>query len=79
VVSDLIRGRPIWFGGADRSEASMQQFFDWLGENKAKRSRLAVMESAGQDGPATRPEDGHVETVSQGDAKSRAKSGHLVR
>ena len=22
VVSDLIRGRPIWFGGADRSEAS---------------------------------------------------------
>ena len=23
VVSDLIRGRPIWFGGEDRSEASM--------------------------------------------------------
>ena len=23
VVSDLLRGRPIWFGGDDRSEASM--------------------------------------------------------
>jgi len=44
VVSDLIRGRPIWFGGEDRSEASMTQFYDWLGENKAKRIRLAVMD-----------------------------------
>jgi hypothetical protein len=26
VVSDLLRGRPIWFGGDDRSEASMAQF-----------------------------------------------------
>jgi transposase len=44
VVSDLIRVRPIWFGGADRSEACMRQFYDWLGENKAKRIRLAVMD-----------------------------------
>ena len=44
VVSDLIRGRPIWFGGTDRSEASMRQFYDWLGENKAQRLRLAVMD-----------------------------------
>lgn len=44
VVSDLLRERPIWFGGEDRSEASMQQFYDWLGENKAKRIRLAVMD-----------------------------------
>jgi transposase len=44
VVSDLIRGRPIWFGGEDRSEASMARFYDWLGENKAKRIRLAVMD-----------------------------------
>jgi len=44
VVSDLIRGRPIWFGGIDRSEASMAQFYDWLGGNKAKRIRLAVMD-----------------------------------
>ena len=31
VVSDLIRGRPIWFGGQDRSEASLAQFYAWLG------------------------------------------------
>jgi transposase len=27
VVSDLVRKRPIWFGGKDRSEESMDQFF----------------------------------------------------
>jgi transposase len=44
VVSDLIRERPIWFGGADRSEASMREFYDWLGKTRAKRIRLAVMD-----------------------------------
>jgi len=44
VVSDLIRRRPIWFGGEDRSEKSMAMFYDWLGEKKAKRIRLAVMD-----------------------------------
>jgi transposase len=44
VVSDLIRGRPIWFGGADRSEASMGQFYQWLGEKKRRGVRLAVMD-----------------------------------
>lgn len=44
VVSDLIRQRPIWFGGIDRSEASMNQFFEALGEKKARRIRLAVMD-----------------------------------
>jgi transposase len=44
VVSDLIRGRPIWFGGEDRSEASMSQFFEWLGEKKSRGIRLAVMD-----------------------------------
>ncbi len=44
VVSDLIRGRPIWFGGEDRSEASMAQFYDWLGEKKSRSIRLAVMD-----------------------------------
>jgi len=44
VVSDLIRGRPIWFGGMDRSEASMQQFYEWLGPKKSKHIRLAVMD-----------------------------------
>ena len=31
VVSDPVRKRPIWFGGEDRSEASMAQFYAWLG------------------------------------------------
>jgi transposase len=44
VVSDLERRRPIWFGGADRSEASMDQFYRFLGKKKVKRIRLAVMD-----------------------------------
>src|SRR2546425_11477257 len=44
VVSDLIRQRPIWFGGTDRSEASLDQFYAWLGPRKAARVRLAVMD-----------------------------------
>ena len=44
VVSDLIRHRPIWFDGEDRSEASMEQFYDWLGEKKTRGIRLAVMD-----------------------------------
>ena len=31
VVSDLIRRRPIWFGGEDRSEKSMAMFYEQLG------------------------------------------------
>jgi transposase len=44
VVSDLIRRRPIWFGGCDRSEASMAMFYEWLGEKKSGQIRLAVMD-----------------------------------
>src|ERR1700686_4815945 len=44
VVSDLVRERPIWFGGKDRSEASMSQYYQWLGEAKCGRIRLAVMD-----------------------------------
>jgi transposase len=43
VVSDLIRERPIWFGGTDRSEASLAEFYQWLGR-KSMRLRLAVMD-----------------------------------
>jgi transposase len=43
VVSDLERGRPIWFGGQDRSEASLDEFFTWLGPAKCRKIRLAVM------------------------------------
>lgn len=44
VVSDLMRHRPIWFGGIDRSTESMDQFYTWLGPKKAKKIRLAVMD-----------------------------------
>ena len=44
VVSDLVRQRPIWFGGHDRSEASLKEFYTWLGANRVKRLKLAVMD-----------------------------------
>jgi transposase len=44
VVSDLVRRRPIWFGGQDRSEESMDEFYKWLGPRKNKQIRLAVMD-----------------------------------
>lgn len=44
VVSDLVRHRPIWFGGEDRSQKSMAQFYEWLGEKKTRGIRLAVMD-----------------------------------
>ena len=44
VVSDLERHRPIWFGGTDRSEESMDKFYEWLGTRKSGRIRLAVMD-----------------------------------
>jgi transposase len=44
VVSDILEGRPIWFGGRDRSEASLDEFYAWLGPIKSKEIRLAVMD-----------------------------------
>lgn len=44
VVSDLERGRPIWFGGRDRSTASLDEFFAWLGPKKCGQIRVAVMD-----------------------------------
>jgi hypothetical protein len=44
VVSDLDRQRATWFGGQDRSEASMSQFYAWLGEKKSRRVKLVVMD-----------------------------------
>jgi transposase len=44
VVSDLERGCPIWFGGKDRSEESLDEFFAWLGPEKCSKIRLAVMD-----------------------------------
>jgi transposase len=44
VVSDLIRGRPIWFGGDDRSERSLDAFFVWFGPENCRKIRIAVMD-----------------------------------
>jgi hypothetical protein len=44
VVSDLVRKRPIRFGGKDRSEASMAAFYDWLGPKKSRKIELAMMD-----------------------------------
>jgi len=44
VVSDLEKSIPIWFGGEDRSEESMDKFYNGLGSNKTKHIRLAVMD-----------------------------------
>ena len=43
-VSDLERKRPIWFGGEDRSEKSLDLFYGWLGEKKSQGIQLAVMD-----------------------------------
>ena len=40
----VVSGRPIWFGDKDRSEASMSEFYAWLGETKSARIRLVVMD-----------------------------------
>lgn len=44
VVSDLEKKRAIWFGGIDRSEESMNLFFDEIGPVKSGRIRLALMD-----------------------------------
>ena len=44
VVSDLEKSRPIWFGGQDRSQPSLTQFFEELGKPKSEKIRLAVMD-----------------------------------
>jgi len=55
VVSDLVRQRPIWFGGRDRSEGSMDQFYQWLGAKKCRRIELAVMDMWKPSSPNMRP------------------------
>lgn len=44
VVSDLVRKRPIWFGGKNRKEESLDGFFIELGPMRCARIRLAVMD-----------------------------------
>jgi hypothetical protein len=52
VVSDLDRGQPIWFGGEDRSETSMGQFYDWQGARCAGKK---ITGSAASQGITTSP------------------------
>jgi transposase len=54
VVSDLVRKRPIWFGGKDRSEASLDLFFAFLGPRKSQGIHLAVMDMWKAFGNSTR-------------------------
>jgi transposase len=44
IVSDLEVGRPIWFGGVDRSDASMAQFYTELGPTRCQAVEVAVMD-----------------------------------
>ena len=44
IVSDLIRGRPIWVGREGRTEADMDLFFRELGDKKSARIELAAMD-----------------------------------
>jgi transposase len=44
VVSDLLRRRPIWFGGKDNSEKSLDLFFEEWGVKKTRGIYLAVMD-----------------------------------
>lgn len=44
VVSDLLRRRPIWFGGTDRSQESLELFFHELGIKQCRGIYLAVMD-----------------------------------
>jgi hypothetical protein len=39
-VSDLRKRRPIWFDGPDRSQASMEQFYQWLGPKGPLRNNI---------------------------------------
>ncbi len=41
VVSDLERKVPIWFGGKDRSEQSLDEFYAFLGDKSSKQRTLA--------------------------------------
>jgi transposase len=44
VISDLEQGQLLWFGGIDRSEASLAMFYDFLGAERSQGIRLAVMD-----------------------------------
>jgi hypothetical protein len=67
VVSDLLRRRPIWFGGKDRSEA--------------KHGRIPSVAGAEEEPEDSPGGDGHVEGLSHlhAQAGSRPEGGHPLR
>jgi transposase len=44
IVSDIVRGCPIWIGGEGRKEADLDRFFQVFGIRKVKKIELAVMD-----------------------------------
>jgi transposase len=62
VVSDLIRRRPIWIGGKDRSESSMKEFYARCQKDQAHSPGC----------------NGYVETVSEGNGGAGATSSYSV-
>ena len=44
VVSDLIQGRPIWFGGSGRKQENLAQFFAAYGDKRCAGIEVAVMD-----------------------------------
>ena len=44
VVSDLERQQPLWFGGTDHSAESLAMFYEFLGPERSRAVRLAVMD-----------------------------------
>lgn len=44
MVSDLDAGRPIWFGGTDRSETSLDLFYATLSPENKAQLKIAVMD-----------------------------------
>ncbi len=44
IVSDIEGARAIWYGGKDRSEESLNEFYDWLGPKKSAGIEIAVMD-----------------------------------
>ena len=44
VVSDLVRQRPIWFGGSGHKQTDLEQFFAAYGERRCKGIQVAVMD-----------------------------------
>jgi len=44
IVSDIEKRIPIWFGGEDRSEKSIAEFYADLGKNRCRKLNIAAMD-----------------------------------